>query len=76
MLYYAHGSETTDLSHEDIKNAVFEAFDKMGSRKKVLALPPDFTRYHSQAGYLTCLSHEYYGKALKISFPPWAHTPP
>jgi nickel-dependent lactate racemase len=69
MLYYAHGSETTDLSHEDIKNAVFEAFDKMGSRKKVLALPPDFTRYHSQAGYLTCLSHEYYGKALKDILP-------
>ncbi len=69
MLYYAHGSETANLSREDIKKALFEAFEKMGKRKKVLAIPPDFTRYHSQAGYLTCLSHEYYGKALTDILP-------
>ncbi len=69
MLYFAHGSETTDLSKEDIKKAVFEAFEKMGKRKKVLALPPDFTRYHSQAGYLTCLSYEYYGEAITDILP-------
>jgi nickel-dependent lactate racemase len=69
MLYYAQGSETTDLSQEDIKQALFEAFEKMGNRKKVLALPPDFTRYHSQAGYLTCLSYEYYGKAMTDILP-------
>ena len=69
MLYYAKGSETTDLSPQDIKKAVFEAFEKMGKPTKVLALPPDFTRYHSQAGYLTCLSHEYFGNALTDILP-------
>lgn len=69
MLYYAYGSETADLSTADIRKAVFEAFEKMGNRNKVLALPPDFTRYHSQAGYLTCLAHEYYGKALTDILP-------
>lgn len=69
MLYFAHGSETTDMSQEDIKKAVFEAFEKMGNRKKVLALPPDFTRYHSQAGYLTCLSYEYYQQSLTDILP-------
>jgi nickel-dependent lactate racemase len=69
MLYFAHGSETTDMSQEDIKKAVFEAFEKMGKRKKVLALPPDFTRYHSKAGYLTSLSYEYYQEALTDILP-------
>lgn len=69
MLYFAHGSETTDLSPEDIKKALFEAFEKMGRRKKVLALPPDFTRYHSQAGLITSLAYEYYGKAMTDILP-------
>jgi nickel-dependent lactate racemase len=69
MLYFAHGSETADLSPEDIKNALFEAFEKMGKRKKVLAIPPDFTRYHSQAGLITSLAYEYYGHALTDVLP-------
>ncbi len=69
MLYFAHGSETTDLSPEDIKKALFEAFERMGRRKKVLALPPDFTRYHSQAGLNTSLAYEYYGKAMTDILP-------
>lgn len=69
MLYYAHGSETADLSPEDIKNGVFEALEKLGSRKKVLVVPPDFTRYHSRAGYITTLMWEYYGKALTDILP-------
>lgn len=69
MLYFAHGSETTDLNPEDIKKALFEAFEKMGRRKKVLALPPDFTRYHSQAGLITSLAYEYYGKAMTDILP-------
>ncbi len=69
MLYYAYGSETADLSSEDIKTAVFEAFGRMGDREKVLAIPPDFTRYHSRAGYLTTLAYAYYGKALTDILP-------
>ncbi|NHB68642.1 lactate racemase domain-containing protein [Perlabentimonas gracilis] len=69
MLYFAHGSETADLSPEDIKKALFEAFENMGRRKKVLALPPDFTRYHSQAGLITSLAYEYYGKAMTDILP-------
>jgi nickel-dependent lactate racemase len=69
MLYYAQGSETTDLSAEDIRNALFETFDKLGQKKKVLAVPPDFTRYHSRAGYLTTLAYEYYRNALTDILP-------
>ncbi len=69
MIYFAQGSETTDLSPEDLKKALFEAFQKMGSPRKVLAIPPDFTRYHSQAGYLTSLIYEYFGKSLTDVLP-------
>jgi nickel-dependent lactate racemase len=69
MLYFAQGSETTDLTHEDIKKALFDTFDKMGKRRKVMAIPPDFTRYHSQAGLITSLSYEYYQSALTDILP-------
>ena len=69
MLYFAKGSETTDLSAEEIRDALFDTFDKIGQKKKVLAVPPDFTRYHSQAGYLTTLAYEYYRNALTDILP-------
>ena len=40
------------LSQEEIKTALLAALE--GRRlNKVLILPPDFTRYHSNAGFLT-----------------------
>lgn len=69
MLYFAHGSETTELTAEDIKKSLFETFEKMGKPGKVLAIPPDFTRYHSQAGYLTSLAYEYFGNTLTDVLP-------
>ncbi|MBE0675630.1 MAG: DUF2088 domain-containing protein [Bacteroidales bacterium] len=76
MLYYAIGSETTDLSHDDLKKALFETFQRIGKAGKVLAIPPDFTRYHSQAGRITSLIYEYYGKALTDVLPALGtHTP-
>lgn len=64
MLYYQRGSVTDSLSYEDLKEALKIAFDKLGARKRVLALPPDFTRFHSFAGELTQLSYQYYGDKL------------
>ncbi|MDP3149799.1 MAG: lactate racemase domain-containing protein [Ignavibacteria bacterium] len=60
MLYFAKGSEHTSFSNDEIKEALFSALDKLGKRKKVLAIPPDFTRFHSQAGILTELAWQYY----------------
>jgi nickel-dependent lactate racemase len=37
--------------------------------KKVLVVPPDFTRFHSQAGVLTELAWKYYGKNLADVLP-------
>ncbi|MBN1181970.1 MAG: DUF2088 domain-containing protein [Bacteroidales bacterium] len=69
MLYYKRGSSTDVLSAEDLKKGLFEAFEKMGAKKKVLALPPDFTRFHSRAGELTNYAWQYYGDKLTDVMP-------
>ena len=69
MLFYAKGSETDVLHLEDLKKGLFEAYEKLGVKKKVLAIPPDFTRSHSHAGILTRLSWDYYRDKLTDVLP-------
>ncbi len=52
-----------------MKRGLFEALDKIGVKKKVLALPPDYTRLPSKAGVLTSFSYEYYGEKLTDILP-------
>ena len=63
-LFFAAGSPTTDLSPADLRAALKSAFDQLGPRKRVLALPPDFTRANSMAGPLTCMTYDYFGPRL------------
>jgi nickel-dependent lactate racemase len=69
MLFYSRGSETDVLSEEDLKKGLSEAFGKLGAKKKVLAIPPDFTRFHSHAGILTKLTWEYFQEKLTDILP-------
>jgi nickel-dependent lactate racemase len=69
MIFFSQGSSSAALSLADIRSALFGAFDKLGKRKRVLAVPPDFTRYHSMAGLLTELAWEHYGAALTDVLP-------
>ncbi len=62
--YYAEGSPTTDLSDAQLKAALSAALDRLGPRRRVLAVPPDFTRLGSMAGPLTCMAYEYFGQRL------------
>ena len=68
-IYFATGSESTELSQDDLKQSLFTAFDALCVRRKVLALPPDFTRYHSRAGDVTRNAWEYYGDRLTDVMP-------
>jgi nickel-dependent lactate racemase len=71
-LFFAAGSPTTEMSPEEFRAGLFEALDKLEKlkpRKKVLAVPPDFTRFHSKAGELTDLAYEYYGERLTDVLP-------
>jgi nickel-dependent lactate racemase len=69
MMLYSRGSEHDVLSESDVRNGLSEAYKKLGVRKKVLAIPPDHTRFHSHAGILTRLTWEYYGKTLTDILP-------
>jgi len=69
MIYYEKGSETTELSSSDLKEGLYEALGRLGRKEKVLAIPPDFTRYHSQAGILTSHVYNYYRDSLTDVLP-------
>lgn len=69
MILYKSGSEKTALCAEDIKTGLYTALEKLGPRKKVLVVPPDFTRFHSGAGDLTTLIYYYYKESLKDILP-------
>jgi nickel-dependent lactate racemase len=68
-LYFSAGSPTTEFSPDDLKQALTQAFTRLGERRKVLALPPDYTRFHSRAGELTRYAWDYYGNRLTDVLP-------
>ena len=59
MIYYQNGSVAHNLSRKDMEKGLREAFDKLGSKRKVLAIPPDYTRLPSRAGELTEMAWNY-----------------
>jgi nickel-dependent lactate racemase len=63
-LFFAAGSADTEMSGAEIRAGLREALGKLGERKKVVAVPPDFTRFHSKAGELTEMAWEFYGDRL------------
>jgi len=69
MIYFEKGSKQADLTATDLKNGLTEAFKKMGARTKVLAIPPDYTRFPSRAGELTEMAWEYFGDKLSDVLP-------
>lgn len=76
MIYFETGSTETNLSAEDMKQGLFEAFEKIGAKQKVLAIPPDYTRLPSRAGELTEFTWEYFGEKLTDVLPALGtHTP-
>jgi nickel-dependent lactate racemase len=68
-LFFAAGSAKMEISPGQAKAFLFEAFRKLGERKKVLAVPPDFTRFHSKAGEFTEYTWEFYGDAMTDVLP-------
>jgi nickel-dependent lactate racemase len=69
MIYYKSGSENTVIGLKELETGIFTALEKLGARKKVLVVPPDFTRFHSRAGDITSLIYKYYKDDLKDILP-------
>ena len=59
---YIKAKTGAGLSKKDIRTALTESL-KGRKLKKVLILPPDFTRFHSNAGYIT---NVYYHELVKM----------
>jgi nickel-dependent lactate racemase len=68
-LFFAAGSAQRELTPEEIKAGLFEALGRLGDVQKVLAVPPDFTRFHSKSGELTELAWEFFGDKLTDVLP-------
>jgi nickel-dependent lactate racemase len=75
-LFFAAGSVDAELSGEAVRAGLREALRKLGERKRVVVVPPDFTRFHSKAGELTEMAWEFYGNRLVDVLPALGtHTP-
>ena len=68
-LYAAKGDPELEITGEELRDLLHGALDKLGERRRVLAVPPDFTRRESRAGELTRYVHEYYGRRLEAILP-------
>ncbi len=68
-LYCAQGAKDLEVSSRELRDFLFAALEKLGSRKKVLIVPPDQTRAASRAGELTRYAWEYYGDNLRAVLP-------
>lgn len=69
MLFYSKGGKNYNFSSDELREALYSVYELLGKKKKVLAIPPDFTRFHSRAGELTYFSWEYYKDKLTDILP-------
>jgi len=67
-IYFAEGSTTKDFSSEEMYQALEKVLLTLNP-KRVLALPPDHTRYDSRAGELTVMTHRILGDRLTDVMP-------
>jgi nickel-dependent lactate racemase len=68
-LYCNTGGTGTELSSQQLRDLFLQSLAKLGERKFVLAVPPDYSRVHSRAGDLTQFAWEYYGERLRAVLP-------
>ncbi len=69
MILFSYGSVSEALTPEGVRDGLYSALEQLGERNKVLAIPPDFTRFHSQAGMLTEMIWKYYNDSLTDILP-------
>ncbi len=69
MLYHEEGSTDTKLTPDELRQAVAQLLDRFPAARKVLAIPPDISRFHSQAGLLTRMVYDHLGERLAAVLP-------
>ena len=68
-LLHAEGTPTTILTDDQIATTLTSILTQLGNRKKVMVVPPDFTRFHSKGGILTKAAYRHYGDSIKDIMP-------
>ena len=68
-LLFTTGAPDTELSLAQIRTGLTSVLEQLGPKHKVLAVPPDFTRFHSMAGILTEMAFDHYGQSLSDVLP-------
>jgi len=69
MLYFAEGGLNKKFDIQELEKRITEILASLGERKRVLVIPPDFTRYHSAAGIITQFVYKYYEDKLAAILP-------
>jgi nickel-dependent lactate racemase len=69
MIYYEHGGPQVEIDGDGLSDGLALALDRLGRSKRVIVVPPDFTRYPSQAGRLTEAAYAYLGDRLAAVLP-------
>jgi nickel-dependent lactate racemase len=68
-IYCNMGSESAELSADDLKDGLTQALAFLGERNRVLLVPPDASRFHSRAGDLAQMAYGFYGDSVKAVLP-------
>lgn len=53
MSEFIYAKTEQGLSHDEMRKALIRSLEGRGELKNVLIIPPDFTRFHSNAGFIT-----------------------
>lgn len=69
MMYVTRGSAQEEITPKILAELVKRAIEGIRGAKRVVALPPDITRFHSQAGAITDLLYENLGSRLSAVLP-------
>jgi nickel-dependent lactate racemase len=68
-VFCQEGGPEAELSAEFLRDALSEALGQLGDRRKVLAVPPDGSRFDSRAGELTRYAYQHYGDRMGCVLP-------
>ncbi|MDC7228450.1 MAG: lactate racemase domain-containing protein [Spirochaetales bacterium] len=69
MLYISEGGINRDISHQEFTDLTKKALNMLSERRKVLILPPDYSRIASQAGVAALAAYKFYGSAVTDILP-------
>ena len=58
MIFFSEGAVDLTIDRNRISEMIDQMLEKLGNLSRVLILPPDFTRYHSYAGEITCMLYQ------------------